>query len=516
MRKATIALLTAILTVYFINIGQSQRSYDPKSVEVTRWLDPTTSPITYNEYNSSHQFAEAGNFQLLRSPAATTDIMIDIIVNQNLYPYIEDVLDTFLFDLSLDGYGVNLYTGLPTISPTETRTLLSDDWQMYEIEGVILIGDLAVPWYEMDEPPDWGGAYVQFPIDLYFMDLDGIWIDSDNNGLFDDHGGATMLADIWCGRLITSNLSYHGVTEVSALRNYFAKNHAYRAGELRLNDRALAFIDNDWHTYNWEMDVSRAYPFTDPVTDIYETCRDNYINMVREATDNQYEHVLICSHSSPTSHYLFYDMDNYQQFYNYEIDDYDMQALGFNLFACSNARYVENNNMGAWYIFQNDYGLISVGSSKTGSMLCFDDFYQALAAEASYGQAFLTWAQMDIETCADDISRPWFYGMCLQGDPTIRLSRYQPPLEYCNYTPGDINGDGTVIGSDVTYGVQYFRGVGLPPPDSCWDILTSNWIYVSADVNGSCNFLGSDITYLVRYFRGEHDSLLHCPRFPEP
>jgi len=37
----------------------------------------------------------------------------------------------------------------------------------------------------------------------------------------------------------------------------------------------------------------------------------------------------------------------------------------------------------------------------------------------------------------------------------------------CDYIPGDINGDGDVIGSDVTFGVNYFRGSGSYPPDIC-------------------------------------------------
>ena len=86
---------------------------------------------------------------------------------------------------------------------------------------------------------DWG--HEEFPIDLYFMDLDGTWGDSDNDGLYDSHGGE-LLADIYVARLIASNLQYHGGEEVALMTNYFDKNHRYRAGSLRLDDRGLAFI----------------------------------------------------------------------------------------------------------------------------------------------------------------------------------------------------------------------------------------------------------------------------------
>jgi hypothetical protein len=84
----------------------------------------------------------------------------------------------------------------------------------------------------------------------------------------------------------------------------------------------------------------------------------------------------------------------------------------------------------------------------------------------------------------------------------------------CSYTPGDINGDGNVIGSDVTYGVNYFRDIGNPPPDSCWNEPEQGWTYSSADANGDCQFIGSDITYLISYFRGVHPEIQWCPQTP--
>lgn len=70
----------------------------------------------------------------------------------------------------------------------------------------------------------------------------------------------------------------------------------------------------------------------------------------------------------------------------------------------------------------------------------------------------------------------------------------------CDYKPGDINGDDNVIGSDVTYAINYFRG-GTPPPDSC-QLSNETWLYTAADANGDCRFIGSDVTYMVNFFRG--------------
>ncbi len=59
-----------------------------------------------------------------------------------------------------------------------------------------------------------------------------------------------------------------------------------------------------------------------------------------------------------------------------------------------------------------------------------------------------------------------------------------------DYLPGDANGDGQVVISDVLFLVQFFRGWGLPPV-----------VYLSGDCNGDCNVTGQDITYLVNFFR---------------
>ncbi len=83
----------------------------------------------------------------------------------------------------------------------------------------------------------------------------------------------------------------------------------------------------------------------------------------------------------------------------------------------------------------------------------------------------------------------------------------------CSYFLGDINGDGSVLGSDVTYGVRYFKSLGLPPPDSCYLDSTRAYIYIAGDVNGNCEFRGSDITRLVGYFKGGI-SLSYCHFLP--
>jgi subtilisin family serine protease len=85
----------------------------------------------------------------------------------------------------------------------------------------------------------------------------------------------------------------------------------------------------------------------------------------------------------------------------------------------------------------------------------------------------------------------------------------------CVFIPGDINGDNQLLGSDIIYGVRYFKGIGDAPPDSCIDDSLQQWLYISGDVNGNCEFRGSDITYLVAYFKQGYPALLICPRISQ-
>ena len=87
-----------------------------------------------------------------------------------------------------------------------------------------------------------------------------------------------------------------------------------------------------------------------------------------------------------------------------------------------------------------------------------------------------------------------------------------PPVSGYEYLPGDVNmysatWPPVAIGGDVTYLVNYFRGIET----SIACELDGFWC--SADANGDCNTIGSDVTRLVNYFRGQID-LLYCPDYP--
>jgi hypothetical protein len=106
----------------------------------------------------------------------------------------------------------------------------------------------------------------------------------------------------------------------------------------------------------------------------------------------------------------------------------------YNLFACSNARYVETDYMAGWYIFLQDYGLGAIGSTKTGSMLSFEDFYRPFGQGRTIGVAFQQWFVDRASGGFEDWAISWFYGMTLHGDPTLTLQQISAStwLQYDN------------------------------------------------------------------------------------
>jgi len=479
MRKLFSTLL--ILIFFLGNVAVSQQMDDYRQIEVTRWLDPTTRPETHQEYLSARSFDQKFDSKLTYSSELLGKNMC-IIVNADLYPQISDSLSVFLFDLESEGYNVNLYTALNDGDEEALRNLLISEWNTRSIEGLIMIGDLALAWYELKEPASWGGAYVEFPIDLYYMDLDGDWIDSDSDGKYDDHTGS-LHADIWVGRLLAHTLTYWGADEVTLLNNYLGKNHRYRKGSLRLEDKALAYLDDDWCYSGWEVALQMAYPTTHAVTDVNETNNTDYGNRLKELTNNRYESLLVTVHSTPSDHW-FYGAGGVGLFYNYWIEQLGMQVLFYNLYACSNCRHTTSDCMGGWYIFQSNYGLLAVGTTKTGSMLHFYYYYDHLGGGSTFGEAFKAWAIQYMETGAGEDSRAWFYGNLILGDPTLKISRFADPV-----INGDVNDDSKTDVVDVVYLTNYLFKSGPEPPH----------LAIYGDINCDGEVTVADIVSLTNY-----------------
>jgi hypothetical protein len=299
----------------------------------------------------------------------------------------------------LEGEGYNVTTHVMTGgTATDLRSYLQSQTGL---GGAILLGHLPAAWYEMT---DWGQE--EFPLDLYLMDLDGNWSDSDGDGLYDSHSG-DRAPEIWVGRIDAHAMQFG--SEIAMLKGYLNINHMYRTGQLTVPDRAMAFNDDDWNYYG-DADLGAIYS----QVDVYQSSSQTTADYYKDRLEHGYEFVHLMSHSSPWGH-TFKDGGGYAgTVMAPEISCINPVNVFVQLFACSNCRWTEPNCLGNWYLFGTDNGLLAMGATKTGSMLSFDEFYGPIGEGDIPGIAFRKWfSNVGI------YDRAWHYGCVLLGDPTI-------------------------------------------------------------------------------------------------
>lgn len=333
-----------------------------------------------------------------RADRGDSDILV--VVSSGLAASLAPELSRFQTDLEADGYDVTVEI-MAGGTPADLR---ADVISHTGIAGVILVGHLPAAWFEMDE---WSGQHEEFPLDLYYMDLDGFWSDTDGDGLLDQHTGERG-AEVWVGRIDAHAVEYGSETEL--MRDFFDKNHYYRTGALAAPQRAMAFNDDDWSMYG-DCGLASIYPSVD----VYQASGVTTAAYYRDRLEYGYEFVHLMSHSSPWGH-TFKSGGGYSGTVTApEIAEINPPTVFVQLFACSNCRWTEPNCLGNWYLFGEDHCLLAVGSTKTGSMLEFEEFYLPLGAGTPPGPAFRDWMN---EVGIGDPA--WHYGCVLLGDPTIR------------------------------------------------------------------------------------------------
>jgi hypothetical protein len=435
---ALIPVTEAISQTVSDNKGiQTARRDNPDDIAKLRWIDDGGKlPISYKQWKATTGTEQAFQIYLTeksKTKAAASGVKFCIIVNSVLQPLIQTSLDQYVADLTGEGYDVETYATSGG-TPEDIRTFLQGRYAL-GLVGCILIGDLPIPWYEADcwdDPVE----HEEFPCDLFYMDMDGIFADMDMNYMYESHTGDVM-PEIWVGRLTAGPLTLGGANEVSLLQNYFRKNHDYRTGATLLNNRALVYIDDDWvpNSTGWDENVGLAYTNRTFVNDEWTTWASDY----KPRLTQNWESILVCGHSNPWTQYFKNPNEEWSTLTNAEVKSIDPTAYFYNLFACSYARYVETNYSAGWYTFNPTYGLASIGSTKTGSMLDFQYFYGPFGAGATIGNAMMQWfTDIIYGTNYEDWQVCWHYGMTLIGDPTLKRAN----------APGDWDGDGILDAVD--------------------------------------------------------------------
>jgi len=419
--------------------------YGAEQDEVTllRWAGPPGSqPDTYEEWIAMHPHTDFSYSLEKIAHGDGRQGTVAILTEQSIFTSITSEIDQLINNLQAEGYTVLSYQ-MSGSEPETLRTFLNDLYVSDNLEGALLIGDLPVAWYEIAN--DFGEhGYTEFPIDLYYMDLDGTWLDTMNtgNGKFDGHTG-NLNPEIYIGRLVPPT-----APDSLYLKNYLRKNNAYRRDTIIMPQRALVFVDDDWQTWGpvWSYNISMAFPDTMN----YWHPETTRASIYRVKLDTAQVWVSLFAHSWPGGHQFKYNNGSfYDYYYSNEYNTQNPPSNFYNFFCCSFCRYTTADYGGGWSIFNPSYGLGAIGSTKTGSMLDFQAFYQPLSQNKTIGESFKDWFTYITNNGVTFDELCWHYGMTLLGDPW--LLPYGHELSIVETSPDMISDwNLTILGNPVS------------------------------------------------------------------
>lgn len=371
-----------------------------------------------------------------------------IIVQPELYSGIESSLFQLVEDWENEGASVLVYN-MQFSDHVALRDTLRN---INGLTGVLLIGDFPVPWYQVWEDD---GKYQEYPVDLYYMDLDGIWEDRykkdpsgegyipGSDGIYDTHRQEFPRNDeapeIIVGRITPTE----GMGDpIEVVNKYLDKCHRYRVGigGIRRPFRGLAYPDDDWSEWGYFVATSymrSVYSDFDVVYDINQTSATDY----RDRLSGGYSLIHVYVHSWSRGHaFKINDGEDNEYFFNTDILPAGADANFYLLFACSNCRYTEDLNCGSVYALLTDYGINTIGTTHSGGLTEYNVFYSELAKGISFGESLLRTLQKVGEGGFSKSAKSWYYGITLNGDPFVVPL---PPTHL------DISGNLVRINSDV-------------------------------------------------------------------
>jgi len=366
-------------------------------------------------------------FLLYSSPFACAEKNIVIVVNSSLQSSIQNSLNLYMEDLKKEGYSVKQKNWvLVGSTPTDLRDYLKSEYANDGLQGALFIGDLPLARseaYEYDN--DHYYVYREWPCDLFFMELNATWTDSDNNGIFDTVSGDAG-PEIWVGRLYGSNMPLMG-SEPAIVINYIKKNRNYRLGVLRTATRALAYIDEvQRSTANNFLLLPNVYSDVTLIDDSSQTSQTT-ASGYKDKLDDNYEWIAVEAHS--TSQYHYFLINNGTEWdgtvFSLDIKQIDPVGLFYTLHACSTGRFTDANCLGSAYIFTDTYGLLAVADAKPSGTGAWWEFYSPLRSGSSIGEAFKSWSRYHLSFPGDGSH----WGWTLLGDPTLK-----PKIFYNNDT----------------------------------------------------------------------------------
>jgi hypothetical protein len=412
----------------FLVFSIQASSYDLRELAKLFKEDAKNAPKdTYEDYLRSRPDVPLFISERQVFPAPKPDVKsksvskILVITESVLYPQIEQRVMRYINDIS-NAYNCTVVSqqASASIHPVALKNMIINEWNLGAVDGVVLIGNLPAGWFEIaNDFYEYG--YAEFPCDLFLMDLDGTWTDADSNGKYDSHTGSFINPEVFVGRISAYNMG-NLCSELQGISDYFDKNHDFWTGVTPVDQqKGLTYTDRDWTPYSdFLHDISYLYGSYDAFSanDSFFK-KSDYLSRIGGGV---YEFVQLSCHSNWLMHRMYGPTaEDYEDITNTEIFNLTPQALVYNLFCCSGVRWTSAGTtgfLGGAYVYNSDVrSLASIGSTKTGSMLGFGNFYSYVSIDKAIGQALKNWWISYVGPTHDFDETCWFYGMSIIGDP---------------------------------------------------------------------------------------------------
>lgn len=352
-----------------------------------------------------------------------------VYVNSSIYSNIIDSIAQYKSDIEADGYLVSVYNWSdsspdPFIKVNNLKNNLTQEYNLNNITGAVLVGSLPYAIYENASDPSTDPYYgIRFPCDLFLMDLDGTWTDSNGNNHYDNHTSNSttdLYPEIFIGRIDPSSINHPNQTQ--ALIDYFHRNHLYRTNSLTRYNNSLMYIDNYWESTSkeWKGDMEYLYTNITLINSSVETTdAQNYIDAIQQP----YEFVWSFIHSNHIKHGFDWWSPPSDTYVNStEIASLNTKALFYNLYCCYAARFNETDNLATHYLFSSNYTLAVFGCTRSGGFVMNRYLYEPLSNGKTLGESFrLWWYNNQYHSFGHGPNDMEQKGNCLLGDPLLQI-----------------------------------------------------------------------------------------------
>lgn len=420
--------------------------------------------------------ALTGIYSCSKDTGVQKDRVIIVLVENRLAFPMQDSIEQFKLDLEKEGYRVIVRRNIAaTASPSEIRSILRDEYRKDKsLVGAILVGKVSAPLY--NEKANQGDPYWHDHLsDLYYMDLDGIWEDTNGDGTYDEHrnfnirfvdklireinrvyniGGNYRGPEIWVSRLRADTLPSLG-DEVTLLRNYFVRNHSYRTGEMPVPpSRAFVITATiDVLKTEWGNSIKELY------TDLtIVPCQDASVASFKHniSMGDGYEWGFINVSSGPRIHHFHYKSDLDPSWWGtkdgrtliakyldkvhkstditwLDVKTINPKILFYYFLASEIGRYDSTDYLTGTYIFSG-WGLAAIADTQHAGASGLPILYKGLSSGKGIGEAWKDSLSWSIEHTGEEHTVYWCdgrkdthaegvdpYMAVLIGDGTLRL-----------------------------------------------------------------------------------------------